>query len=106
MHRRRFLRSAAAGALGAGVFAPGLTSGLAPALLAQGAAERLGVGLVGCGGRGRTIMDQYFKVRPDIEVRGVCDVYEPRLKAAAAAASPTGAPYADYRAMLDRNDIH
>jgi predicted dehydrogenase len=72
---------------------------------ARGAADKLGVGFIGCGGRGRTLMDQYIMKRPDCEVRGVCDVYEPRLKAAQAAASPTAAAYADHRALVERPEI-
>jgi predicted dehydrogenase len=46
-----------------------------------------------------------FRERPDVEVRGVCDVYEPRLKEATAAASPTAAAFADYRRLLERKEI-
>jgi len=97
MRRRTFLHQAVA------------TGGLiaAPAILAGGREQssRLGVGFIGCGGRGTTLLRSYFLRRPDIEVRGVCDVYEPRLKAAAAAASPTAVPYSDYRQLLERKDI-
>lgn len=99
MRRRKFLGGAVAGALGlgGGLPLPGAGGGL------QGP-ERLGVAFLGCGGRGRALMS-YFLERRDVEIRGVCDVYEPRLKAAAAAASPTAAAHRDYRELLDRKDI-
>ncbi len=118
MRRRRFLRRAVAGLTASGLTATGLTaSGLTPTGLAAAgpmpglpaaisplAPERLGIGFIGCGGRGRTLME-YFLKRKDVEVRAVCDVYDPRLKAAAQAASPTAAPYADYRELLERKEI-
>jgi predicted dehydrogenase len=67
-------------------------------------AEKIGVGLIGCGGRGNTLL-KHFLERPDVEVRGVCDVHEPRLKAARAAASPSAAPFDDYRSLLERKEI-
>jgi predicted dehydrogenase len=112
MHRRRFLRRAALGtAVTGGALPAWLRGGAeagglpAPAAIPQlGGNEKLPVGFVGCGGRGRTLLD-YFLRRKDIEVRGVCDVYEPRLQAAAAAASPTAGAYTDYRELFDRKEI-
>jgi predicted dehydrogenase len=68
------------------------------------AAEKIGIGLIGCGGRGRTLLGHFLE-RPDVEVRGVCDVHEPRLKAARAAASPSAAAFDDYRSLLERKEI-
>jgi len=94
MRRRSFLRGAAGG-----VLAGGAALGAAWA-----ASDRLGVGFIGCGGRGQSLLG-YFLARKDVEVRGVCDVYEPRLKQAAAKASPTAASYADYRELLAQKAI-
>jgi predicted dehydrogenase len=93
-----FLRRAAGGlcALGAPLAAGGAV--MVPA------AEKIGIGLIGCGGRGNTLL-KHFLERPDVEVRGVCDVHEPRLKAARAAASPSAAAFDDYRSLLERKEI-
>src|SRR5688572_26170497 len=102
MKRRRFLGQAARSAmLTAGAFSVARRSLLAAD---SGPGGTIGIGIIGCGGRGRTLLD-YFKKRSDAEVRAVCDVYEPRLKAAQAAASPTAAPYADHKALLDRKEV-
>ncbi len=95
--RREFLGGAAAAAAGAIVPA-------APAAGAVPASEKIGIGLIGSGGRGRTLLGHFGKV-PGIEFRAVCDVYEPNLKAGVAAASPTAAPYLDYRELLDRKEV-
>ncbi len=91
--RREFLAGgiAAAAAMGAG--------------RALGANEKIGLALIGSGGRGRTLMGQHFSKQPGIEFRAICDVYEPNLKAGVAAASPTAAPYLDYHDVLGRKDI-
>ena len=110
MQRRKFMKKAAAGALKAGA-AASLAGALVrgPAVLAGGStlaasAQKLGVGFIGCGGRGRNLME-YFSKRPDVEIRAVCDVYEPRLRAATAAASPTAAPFAEYKDLLARSEV-
>jgi predicted dehydrogenase len=96
--RRRFLSSAGGAALGFGLLSAARTERI------LGAGDKLGVGIIGCGGRGHTLLG-YFKERPDVEIRGVCDVYEPRLRSATAASSPTGAPFADYRKLLEQQAI-
>jgi len=79
--RRSFLQSAGAAA-GAAALAPKLT------ILAQeakGAGERIGVGFIGTGGRANA----HIKIVNDLKRQGVaepvavCDVYRPRLEAAA-----------------------
>src|ERR1041385_5593356 len=91
--RREFLGR---GALGAGLAA--LAAGRV-----LGAGDRIGVGLIGAGGRGRTLMGHFAK-RPEVEFRAICDVYEPRLKDGVAAASPTATGHSDYRELLARKD--
>lgn len=109
MRRRRFLKDAAKGILGCGGLAaldraPLCAMPLAAIGKAADEPAKLGIGFLGCGGRGRTLMD-YFLKRNDVEVRGVCDVYEPRLKSAQAAASPTAGAFLDYRELLGRKEI-
>ena len=88
--RRSFLTTSAAAALAA------------PALGAQGANERINIGLIGTGGRCRHLMGALAKV-PNTRMMALCDVYEPNLELAplvavtVAAAAFTSAPEPDSR---------
>ncbi|MBI4583452.1 MAG: Gfo/Idh/MocA family oxidoreductase [Planctomycetes bacterium] len=97
--RRRFLKNGAAGAAALGLALSADSYGRV-----LGAGAKLGLGFIGTGGRGQTLMG-YFLKRQDIEIRAVCDVYEPRLQQATALASPSAAPYPDYRRLLERPEI-
>ena len=95
-NRRRFLGAAAAAGAGAAV-APSF------GLLAQEAKEaneRIGIGFIGTGGRAQA----HMKICLDLKAQGrcepvaVCDVYAPRVQAAAQKTG--GKIYRDYRALL------
>ena len=43
-----------------------------------GANDRIGLGLIGAGGRGRSVMGN-FLLNPEVELRAVCDVYGARV---------------------------
>jgi len=67
--RRQFVKTAASAAV------------LAPALRLSGqepASGRVRIGLIGCGGRGRELL-QVFQQFPEVEVPVIADVIEPRL---------------------------
>lgn len=106
--RRTFLKTSAAGAV---AFA-------APAVQARGANERLTVGLIGCGNRGRTIAAEVMKLGH--RVAAMADIAEFRMDAAVgwigkrvAADAKVEDPwenrepkfYADHKALLDRKDL-
>ncbi len=68
-----------------------------------GANDRLRVGLVGCGGRGKSVMS-VFQKNPAVEVIALCDVWgdrsdEARLKA------PGAAAFSDHRKLLESKDL-
>jgi predicted dehydrogenase len=86
MERRTFLAATAAGAR----------------LL--GANDRIGIGLIGAGGRGR-LLTSYFKEQPNIEMRAVCDVYEPNLNRGLEAAGKAAKSYEDYQDLLANKDV-
>ncbi len=90
MQRRDFLQASAATALAA--------------QRVLGANERIGVALIGCGGRGRGVTS-YVPGIGGAEVRGVSDVYRPRREQAAAQFGPAAKAFADYREVLDSKDI-
>ncbi len=70
----------------------------------SGANDRIGVGLIGCGERGRGVAD-YLPGIGGAEIRGVADVYAPRRLQAAAQFGPTVRAFTDYRKVLESNDI-
>ncbi len=84
MERRTFLSLAAARALGAN--------------------ETVGVGVIGSGGRGR-LLTSNFKEQAGVEMRAVCDVYEPNLRRGLEAAGGQAKSYSDYRGLLDSKAI-
>src|SRR5947209_15575271 len=90
--RRSFLTTSAAAALAA------------PALGAQGANERINIGLIGTGGRCRHLMQALGRI-PNVRMTALCDVYEPHLDAARKLADPKAFTTRDYRALLARKDI-
>ena len=93
--RRTFLSAASALAYGVRLSASG----------AQGANNKIRIGVIGTGGRARGLMGN-LKRLPGNEMVAVCDVYEPRLlQAAEVVASPGVKKVADYRRLLDDREI-
>jgi predicted dehydrogenase len=93
--RRTFLTAASA-----------LAAGIHPArgLSAQGANDRIRIGVIGTGGRARGLMT-LLKRLPANELAAVCDVYEPRLLQAAEIAGAAVVKASDYRRILDDRGI-
>ena len=74
-----------------------------------GANDRVRVGVIGCGGRGRELMRILCQF-PDCDIPVVSDVIEPRMEEARAVSAQAARPQStegvlDYRRMLDRQDI-
>ncbi|MEZ5392483.1 MAG: hypothetical protein R2724_06280 [Bryobacterales bacterium] len=67
-----------------------LLSSASAAALAQSPNETIRMGLIGAGGRGRTVTGE-FKKDPKLQVYAVCDVYEPNLEAGLSTAGPLAA---------------
>ena len=95
-NRRRFLQDAGLGI--AGTAAVSLASSAA-----QGANERLGIGLIGCGGRGRHVAST-FAARDDVEIIHLADPHQQRL-GAAAELFPAARQTSDLRHVLDNNKV-
>jgi predicted dehydrogenase len=75
------------------------------AALAASPSNRIVAGLIGSGGRGRTIMGR-FRRHDDITVAGVGDVYEPNLEKGLSAAGPGVKAYRNYKQLLENQDIN
>ena len=69
-----------------------------------GANERIRVGIIGAGDRGRGLWEQFIK-QPDVSPVAVCDVYQPYLEKAAAMAGSSVMPCEDFRKLLEQRDI-
>jgi predicted dehydrogenase len=74
------------------------------AAAAQGANNRIRIGVIGTGGRARGLMND-LKRLSGTELVAICDVYEPRLLQAGEIAGATATKVADYRRILDDRSI-
>jgi len=92
--RRRFLKFSSAAALGSLAF---------PSLRAQGANNRVRLGLIGCGSRGGQLLKQFSKL-PDITFVAFSDPDTAHMDRVAKDMVDVG-KYQDYRKMLERDDI-
>jgi predicted dehydrogenase len=103
--RRNFLKDAASAGVTAGVTASIATA--AP-LRSSNAGEKLGVGLMGCGGRG-TYLAVRFASRPDVAFKYASDADGRRIgrvvKAVGESSSQTVQGITDFRQMLDDPDV-
>lgn len=68
-----------------------------------GANDRVGLGVVGTGGRGTYVMTR-FQTFQDCEVRALCDVYPKRIDDAQAKAPGTKA-FGDHRKLLELKEV-
>ena len=96
--RRGFLKTSLAGGAGL-VLAPHLARAQV-----LGANDRIRIGVIGTGGRAQGLMRQ-IKELPGARLTAVCDVFEPRMRAAAELAGAGTAQHADYRRLLDDKEI-
>lgn len=101
--RRQALKGV--GAVGAALAAPIIIP--AVALGKDGAtapSERIGLGLIGCGGMGQVNLKACAS-QDDVAIVGICDVWKRRLDGVFASHKDTAKPYHDYREMLQQKDI-
>jgi predicted dehydrogenase len=95
MERREFVRNAAA--------ATGWTALSAGKVL--GANERVLVGLIGCGGRGRGVMRGMLQA-PNTELAAACDVYDPNAERASKdLAEGKAKTMKDFRRLLEIKEV-
>ncbi len=64
----------------------------------------LRLGLIGAGSRGQELMRNFLRV-PGVKVNAAADVYPPRFGQLNKVCGYNVASHADYRALLDRNDL-
>ncbi|WP_213805880.1 Gfo/Idh/MocA family oxidoreductase [Granulicella sp. dw_53] len=66
--------------------------------------DRINVGVIGPGSRGREVMRQMLRI-PGVEMAAVCDVYEPRFAEVNELVGKKVMSYKDYRELLERKDL-
>ena len=96
MERRQFIQQVAGTALASATALSGARI--------LGANDRVNVGLIGCGGRGRGDANLLRQVS-GVNVVAVCDVYEPHAEAAKAWAGSGCRSYGDFRKLLEQRDV-
>jgi predicted dehydrogenase len=69
-----------------------------------GANDRIRLGIIGAGGRGRSLMTSFNKF-PNIEFIAVCDVYEPRQQLGLKLAREGAQVTYEYRELLNNKEI-
>ncbi len=97
--RRRFIGAAGASVAGAGL----LTAQSYSKVL--GANDRIRMGIIGSGGRGRSVMGSFNKFAEDCEFIAVCDVYQPNIDEALRLSRTGAQTTMDYRELLDNRNV-
>jgi predicted dehydrogenase len=98
-NRRRFIAGAGAGIAGAGL----LTAKSYARVI--GANERVQLGIIGSGGRGRSLMRSFQRFADQCEFIHVCDVYEPNIKEALKLSRENAKSTMDYKELLANKDV-
>jgi predicted dehydrogenase len=70
----------------------------------MGANDRVRMGLIGSGGRGKQDWTTFLK-QPDFEPVAVCDLYQPFREKGIAMADGRPKPFTDFRKLLEERDI-
>jgi predicted dehydrogenase len=99
INRRRFIANAGAGVAGAGL----LTAKSYARVI--GANDRIQLGIIGPGGRGRSLMGSFRKFADQCEFIHVCDVYEPNINAALKLSRENAKSTMDYKELLASKDV-
>ncbi|MCG3160235.1 MAG: Inositol 2-dehydrogenase/D-chiro-inositol 3-dehydrogenase [Acidobacteria bacterium] len=97
--RRRFIADASASVAGASL----LTAKSYGRII--GANDRIQLGVIGSGGRGRSVMGSFRKFADQCEFIHVCDVYEPNINAALKLAREGAKSTMDYKELLADKDV-
>ncbi|MET4666019.1 Gfo/Idh/MocA family oxidoreductase [Sphingomonas sp. PvP056] len=103
LSRRSFLDRVLMAAAGAGMTAAAPWAAIA-AGTAAATSDRVRIGVIGTGDRGRTLIQNINKTR-NCMVAAICDNYEPHLTKARPYVGANTPVYADHRAMLEKGGL-
>jgi predicted dehydrogenase len=102
MSRRSFIKHA--GLLSGGLL---LYHSFLNAFASVGSADKINIGIIGCGDRGKGLMLVMKELQESFNITAICDVLDFRLKEAlTTAGSSKVQTYTDYRRLLDDKTIH
>lgn len=103
MNRKAFIKQA--GLLGSGILLS-QPAAWAGGILTPGRQEQIGVGVIGCGDRGKGLMHtMQNSLAGKFEIRGYCDTLDFRMDEAKRYASANARATTDYRQLLDDKSI-
>ncbi|RZM32800.1 MAG: Gfo/Idh/MocA family oxidoreductase, partial [Sphingomonas sp.] len=102
LSRRSFLDRVLMAAAGAGMTAAAPWAAIAAGTAAT--SDRIRIGVIGTGDRGRTLIQNINKTR-NCMVAAICDNYEPHLTKARPYVGANTPVYADHRAMLEKGGL-
>jgi predicted dehydrogenase len=71
-----------------------------------GSNERIQLGIIGSGGRGRSLMNSFNRFSDQCEFIAVCDVYEPNIQEALKLSKAGAKSTFEYKELLDNKDIN
>jgi predicted dehydrogenase len=103
LSRRSFLDRVLMAAAGAGMTAAAPWAAIAAGTAAT-TSDRIRIGVIGTGDRGRTLIQNINKTR-NCMVAAICDNYEPHLTKARPYVGANTPVYADHRAMLEKGGL-
>src|SRR5438132_1682100 len=108
LSRRQFLRKSSLAVSIAPAVATSCVSLVSPARAAVGANDKIRLGVIGCGGRGRDILG-VFLTHPEVDCPVVCDVDDKMLARAVTDVEDkrghSPQTVKDFRRVLDRKDV-
>ncbi|OQP62030.1 hyaluronate lyase [Niastella vici] len=99
MSRRHFIKQS-------GLLAGGLVFSNQWVQAFAGTAEKINIGIIGCGDRGTGIMKMLTELNDRFAVTAICDVLDFRLGNAKKIATTPPKEYKDYRQLLDDKTVH
>ncbi|MFZ0430114.1 MAG: Gfo/Idh/MocA family oxidoreductase, partial [Acidobacteriota bacterium] len=70
----------------------------------MGANERIRLGVIGPGARGRQVL-RFFQANPTIEVAALCDIYDEQMRQAREQTGGTAKEFTDYRKLLEEPNL-
>jgi len=103
MTRRKFIRRSGRSMIVGGAALAGMTA-MQSTQGVLGANEKISMGWLGCGRRGKQLVDAFSKIG-GIHIAAVCDVNDPRAEAMREKLDGKPDVYHDYRKMLEQKDI-
>ncbi len=88
-----------------GLAAAGLVAAVLPSARANASAtDKIGLGIIGCGGKGQQLWKNFLS-RADVNPVAVCDVYQPFVDKGVAMSGGKARPYRDFRKLLDDKEV-